>query len=177
MNQLCVRNDDNSCRVLFPSAGALKEFVSKFCTLSETQVFRSVWENAMSIAIEKHPGLNVDDISTCVWQPCFKECKELLTSFASLTMKLIDVDRYLKPCQSSLDTEICAFFHGWSKCTHEEFIQEDVELAIERVKQYWEFCCYREGAILFLNIRNSLGLMKGDFKIVEELSREVKRIS
>lgn len=165
--------DDNTVNFL-QSAGTLHKFVFDFSVLNDTQIFRIFWSNALSLALECKPDLNVDDVYNNVWQPCFSDCQKFLRSLSSLTIALADVDRYLKPYKRALDTELSGLFQCWTKCnTKEQFEQENIAQAIKKVKQYWSFCGYREGAIVLLKICDSLELKRADFINVENISKEV----
>lgn len=174
VNKLCRRAENKQVEVVcFQLAGTLCEFVADFQVLhSCSELFATAWRNAMSVA-RSHPGLKLDDIYPMVWQPCLEHCIKLLTSLADLSIRLIDIDREFKYYQQNLDTYLQALFKGVTQCTGEHIDWGKIKTAIKRTKQYWELCRYREGANTFLEIRDSLGLRNGDFKLVEKLSKEV----
>jgi hypothetical protein len=127
----------------------------------------------MSVAIRDNPDLTLDSMYPLVWQPCLGKCKQLLTSLSDLSMKLVDIDLVFMDHRENIDTQLDALFKGVSDCTREPFDWRLVERAIGKIKLYWDLCRYREGANIFLRIRDSLGLEGGDFSLVEKLSKEV----
>ena len=127
----------------------------------------------MSVATRDNPDLTLDSIHLMVWQPCLGKCKQLLVSLSDLSMKLVDVDLVFRDHKENIDTQLQALFKGVSDCTREEFDWTLMERAIRKIKQYWDLCRYRNGANIFLRIRDSLGLGDGDFSLVEKLSKEV----
>ena len=178
MNDLCTR-DANSKRiqlVCFKSAGSLLNFVEGFFILSQrhgSELFATFWREAMSVAVKDNPDLTLDGIYPLVWQPCLGKCKQLLMSLSDLSMKLVDVDLVFRDHKENIDTQLYTLFKGVSDCTREQFDWRLMERAIGKIKQYWDLCRYRNGANIFLRIRDSLGLGNGDFSLVEKLSKEV----
>ena len=176
---LCSRDeDDQVCVDCFQSARRLFNFLIDFEILTNkhrSDLFINAWRKALSDAT-RNPKLGIDDIYVAVWQPCLKECKEVLTSLLCLNMTLTDVDCYFGFHHEDLDTQLLALYNGITKCCKD--IKETVDWgtikrAIERIRQYWELCQHRDGANLFLEIRDQLGLHNGDFSPVEKLSKEV----
>lgn len=178
LNSLCAR-DAKTKRiqlVCFKSAGTLLIFVEGFFILSQkhgSELFATFWREAMSTAIKDNPDLMLDSIYFLVWQPCLDKCKQLLMSLSDLSMKLVDVDVVFKDHKENINTQLYALFKGVSDCTREQFDWRLMERAIGKIKQYWDLCRYRNGANIFLRIRDSLGLGGGDFSLVEKLSKEV----
>ena len=136
-------------------------------------LFASTWKKAMAKASIEKPDLTFDDVLHSIWEPCLNDCNQLLQSLVNLTTELTDIDIKLKPHQTSLETQLDSLAKGIRKCTGLDIDRSSITLAVTRIKQYWELCRFQDGANIFLTIRNSLGLTKGDFTLVEKLSKEV----
>ena len=179
LSDLCRRDPETKQvqLVCFKSAGSLSNFAEGFFVLSQkhgSELFNTAWREAMSVAVKDNPDLTLDNVYPLVWQPCLDWCKQLLLSLSNLSMKLVDVDKVFKDHKDNIDTQLLALSKGVSDCTREQFDWRLIERAIKRIGQYWELCRYREGANIFLRIRDSLNLRNGDFSLVEKLSKEVK---
>lgn len=178
MNVLCTTGESSpeDCYTCFQSARSLSLFSSKFYIMSHEHgcnLFASMWKKAMEQASTEKTNLTFDDVLHSIWELCLNDCKHLLLSLSELTTELADIDNKLKLHQSSLETQLDSLAKGIIKCTNVEIDQSSISLAVMRIKQYWELCRFQEGANIFLTIRNSLGLTKGDFTLVEKLSKEV----
>ena len=178
LNGVCTRDPENGQLQLicFKSAGTLSNFVRDFYVLSKkhsSELFSAAWKEAMSVAIRGNPDVTIDNMYPLVWQPCLGRCKQLLTSLSDLSMKLVEVDQVFKDHRDNIDTQLLSLFRGVSDCAREQFNWGLIEKAIWKIKQYWDLCHYRNGANIFLRIRDSLGLGGGDFSLVEKLSMEV----
>ena len=140
-------------------------------------LFAWTWKSALKNATKDNDKLILENVHPLVWEPCINSCKELLLSLSSLSTKLIIVDKKLKPHQNKLDTQLFTLLRGVKLCTGLNIEDDKINAAIAQVKQYWNLCRFQDGANIFLSIRTSLGLTKGDFTLVEKLSKEVNNAS
>ena len=181
LNDLCTRDPETKQLQLicFKSAGTLSNFVKEFYILAKkhsSELFSAAWREAKSTAVRDNSDLTLDHMYPLVWQPCLGRCIQLLTSLSDLSMTLVEVDRVFKDHRDNIDTQLHSLFRGVSDCATEQFDWRLIERAIMKIRQYWELCRYREGANIFLRIRDSLGLGGGDFSLVEKLSKEVRNL-
>ena len=176
MRDLCARDAKTGHiqLVCFKSAGNLLDFVVNFCELNGSELFSTFWREAMSIAIRDNPDLTLNSIYQMVWQPCLDKCKQLLMSLSDLSIKLFDIDYIFRGHMENIEPQLYALFKGISLCTTEQFDWRWIEKAVDKIKQYWDLCCYRKVANVFLGIRDSLDLEGGDFSLVEKLSKELE---
>lgn len=175
VNELCIRDSKSKeIKVIcFQQAGTLCEFVAQFDILTNkhrSELFITVWKNAISTTISGLSRTKVDDVYSKVWQPCLQHCTRLFTSLANLSIKCVDIDIYLKQYQQSLRTQLLALFKGITLCNKGEPADwKKIETAMDRMKQYWRVCYCCKVAETFLQVRDSLGL-RGDFSPVEKVS-------
>ena len=175
---LCTRDPDSHNVILlcFKTAGTLCDFVDSFYTMSRrhgSDFFAAAWQKSMTSALKNSPDLDLSGVYPLVWEPCLEDIKQLLKILSNLSIKLVDIDRDFLHHKDQIDTQLLALFKGVNECTDENFNWSLIERAINRIRQYWELCRYREGANIFLEIRDSLGLEHGDFSTVQKLSQEV----
>lgn len=137
------------------------------------ELFTKFWKNTLQEAYSKNSNLSLDDIYIFVWKPCLKQCKQLLESLIELKMKLSDVDVVLGPHKARLETQLQSLFKGVNEISHVPASISLMDRAAKRVREYWNLRRYQQGAETFLQLKNSLGLTKGDFQIVEKLSQQV----
>lgn len=177
ISELCIRlPPSNDIRLLcFDSVPSLQEFAADFYVVSGQQhgndLFLEIWDDHMRQA--SRGELKLDDIIHLVWRPCLQRCKELLESLKDFSMKLSDVDTLLKPHEEGLDTHLFLLLSGVNKVSKTSVTGPMINKAVAKVKQYWNLCQYRRGAETFLEVRDCLGLDKGDFSLVERLSQQV----
>lgn len=179
IKELCIRCQQKSevqC-VCFQSVECLQAFSANFYIMSQEHgcdLFAITWRNALTKASTDKHDLGIADICPLVWVPCLNGCKELLQSLAAQTTQLTTIDETLKPHQGKLETQLHTLLMGVRKCTGISIQNSSIDSAISRIKQYWDLCRYQDGANIFMSIRTSLGLTKGDFSLVEKLAKEVK---
>lgn len=166
--------------ICFLSAGSLLKFANEFHVMSGekhgSEIFLGIWRITLHQAITDNPQLSLGDVYTSVWQPSLEQCRKLLESLTDLTMKLSDVDTNLKPYHNRLDTQLQLLCSRMAEITQKSGDRALIERAARRVKEYWNLRRYQEGADTFLQVKNSLGLTEGDFRLVERLSQQVCKI-
>ena len=177
ISTMCVRNEKGGIQLIcFLSAGSLLKFAGEFQVISGqkygSDLFTEIWRRNLQQAMANRE-LNLDDIFEVVWQPCIKECRMLLESLMDQSMKLSNVDTILKPHQARLETQLQLLFKGMAEITRKFGDPSLIEQAARRVREDWNLRRYQEGADTFLKVKNTLGLIKGDFRLVERLSQQV----
>ena len=178
INTLCVRNEDDSIQLIcYLSAGSLLKFANEFEVITGarhcSEIFLDVWRKTLRLAVADNPQLSLRDIYASVWQPSVEQCKSLLDSLLDLSMKLSDVDANLEHHQTHLETQLHLLFKGMAEITMKPGNPSLIDKAARRVREYWNLRRYQEGADTFLKVKNTLGLTKGDFRLVERLSQQV----
>ena len=178
ISTMCVRNEKGDKKVIcFLSAGSLLKFASDFEVVSGqkygSDMFIETWKRHLQQAITDDAELSLDNIFQIVWQPCVEECRKLLQSLIELTMKLSDVDIILGHHKARLETQLQLLFKGITEITKKSDNPSLIDRAARRIRDYWNLRRYQEGADTFLRLKNSLGLIRGDFRLVERLSQQV----
>lgn len=129
----------------------------------------------MAIATSSKHELTLEDIQPLVWQPSFESCRTLLESLSDLSISIDEVDERFSGQRNTIETQLQLLSRGVNDCTRttEKIDHLSIDRAILRIRYYWELRQYREGANIFLRIRDTLHLPKEGFSLVEKLSREV----
>jgi uncharacterized coiled-coil protein SlyX len=175
INTMCVRNEeDNGIQLIcFQCAGSLLEFAKDFQIIGDSEMFLGIWRRTLLQAITDNTQLSLNDVYDSVWQPSLEQCRKLLKSLIDLSMKLSDIDTELQPYHSRLDTQLELLYNKMADSTQKSKDLSQIKQAARRVRDYWNLCQYQKGADTFLKLKNSLGLTKGDFQLVEKLSQKV----
>lgn len=129
----------------------------------------------LKIEIKRISGernISIDSIPKQIWYPTFEHCENLLDSLVNLTIEFAKVDKHFQDFKKDLDTQVFNLAYGVWEC--QNAIREDgkLHIALDRVKEYWKFCEYRDVADVFLELKEALQL-QGDFKIVQNFSLKV----
>ena len=176
INRLCSRNDDGKVVVIcFQAGNDLLKFAEEFCHISSNALFKDQWSTAVLHASSVQE-LKLADLYCSVWQPCLKSCHQLVQSLIDLSIKLSDVDKYLKSHKADLDKHLNGLFNEVNKTIPVSGGAKYLSEALRKVYHYWNLCQYHEGANILLELKDSLGLTQGDFGEVEMLSEEVNSI-
>ena len=178
INKICLRDEKENIQLIcFQSAGSLLKFANEFMVISGgkhgSEIFLDIWRGALHQAVTNNPQLSLGDVCVLVWQPSILQCRNLMESLMDLSMKLSDVDTILKPYDNRLETQLQLLFNRMTEITQKSGNLSLIERAARRIKEYWNLRQYQEGADTFLKVKNSLGLTKGDFRLVERLSQQV----
>lgn len=165
------RNDEGKVVVTcFQSGGSLLNFAEDFSCISSSTLFKDQWSIAMLNASVHE--LTLDGLYCSVWQPCLKKCHQLIQSLIDMSIKLSEVDKYLKIHDVDFDKHIEVLYREVNKTIRVSGSSQSLNEALRKVHHYWNLCRYHEGATIILELKNSLGLI-GDFTEVEMLSQEV----
>ena len=175
ISTMCVRNEKDNCIQFkcFLSAASLLKFADEFQCISGNEMFLGVWRRTLNQAISDKPRISLRDIYDSVWQPSLQQCRNLLESLEDQSMKLSDIDTNLQPYHNHLDRQLELLYNKMADISQKSGKLYLIKQAAQRVREYWNLCQYQKGADTFLKLKNSLGLTKGDFQLVERLSQQV----
>lgn len=130
----------------------------------------------MKSAVSTLHTVTLNDILPHVWTPCFQRCKDILESMVSLQIKLSEVEKYFNKHEfgHNLETQLNNLFKGLNECKAnlKGVTVDNLNVAAQLIRQYWNLCQYRHVANIFLNLRDVLNL-HGNFYPVERLSSKV----
>ena len=177
INTLCERRDSNIHVVCFDKAAPLLSFAQQFYVMTKefsSGLFHAIWSLSMNEARANFPKMSVRDIEEKVWTPAFGHCRQLLTELHGLSMTLANVDRHFKNYRKQeLENELRVLFDGVNKCLCQSPSDNWIHHVVLKIEDYRKLCGYRYAANSFLELRDSLNLIKGDFKDVERISKQV----
>ena len=179
INTLCVYRGSNIEVLLFTTASCLLSFAGMFDVMTKkvnSSIFNDIWCSFMQRASASNPSMTIRDVEGLVWTPTFQGCLNLLRELHSRSMSLANVDKYFKKYenQRKLESEIKSLFHGINQCLEKEKSDDSwIHSRVFHIQQYWKLRRYRDAANSFLSLRESLGLVEGDFTDVERISKEV----
>ena len=159
----------------FEAATPLNDFAEHFLIMMKirSNLFIRPLEKKVKQVVNASTNPTISDIHTSIWKPTFDHCQQLLHSLIDQTIMLADVDKHFKPFEAQLETQVTNLATGIGDCVKLKPDSSKIKLALDRVRNYWKLCQYREGADVFLRLRDVLNLKDGDFKEVELFSTEV----
>ena len=141
-----------------------------------SDLFSKTWRENLMCAVRDKPEFSIDHVHHHVWKPTLDHFIHLIDSVVYLTIKLSDVDKYFKG-QENLDTHLVNLFHGVRECMEREHDDlKPIRTALNAISDYWHFCAYRNGADVFLELKNVLELTEGDFNLVQNFATDVRLI-
>ena len=174
INNLCTRRDSCVDVICFARAGILQSFAWKFDVMTR-QVNSSIFDNKWSALMKVQARMSISDIEVQVWTPTFNYCLKILKQLRNLSMTLKDVDQcFATFSEEQLVHELTILSAGVAMCLMQPHDDGWIRRSVHRVAEYRKLCDYRNAANSFLKLRDSLNLMKGDFRDVERISKEVK---
>ena len=175
IRDLCVEESGKVEMKCFTAARPLDDFAPHFSIMMTTKrsnLFIRLLERRLRQVINSSTDLTIASISTLVWKPTFEHCQVLIDSLINLTIKLADVDKHFGDFKGQIETQVANLASGMWECLQSAPNQGKLQYALDRVRKYWKLCEYRDGADVFLELKEVLNL-HGDFKGVEKFSTEV----
>ena len=178
ISTMCGRNENDTIELkCFLSAASLLKFANQFQLIGgEThcsEIFLRFWRRTLNEAISDNPQLSLSDIYASVWQPSIGRCRKLLESLEDQSIKLSDVDTDLQPYCDRLEVHLELLHKSMADITRKSGNLYLIKQAVRRIREYWNFCHYQRSANTFLELKKTLGLTTGDFRLVEKLSQQV----
>lgn len=181
INTLChTLSSTGTCEVVcFQAAKPLDAYLNDFYIISYTSssdLFNRFWRQKLTEIHQIHHSISFNNVHGLVWKPVFQSCVELLDKLRSGNMKLSDVDCHFKGTYgdrlSDLSRDLKSLDEAVSSITHSSSSISWIPKVVQRIKQYWALCGYREAAEAFIKIRDTLKLT-GDFSLVEKVAQQV----
>ena len=159
----------------FEAAIPLNDFAEHFLSMmtKRSNLFLRPLETKMKHVLRNTADLTIASIHILIWKPTFDHCHHLLKSLSDQTIKLAHVDKHFRDFDDQLETQVSNLAAGIGECVKMPPNNPRIQLALRRVRNYWKLCEYRDGADVFLDLRDVLNLQNGDFKHVEKFSTEV----
>ena len=153
------------------SAKSLDPFVDHFAIMMKTSPLlfvRALDNKVQEVLVRKDVDLTIGDIHAKIWQPVFTFCQQLINNLADQSIPLSLVDEHLKtePFSPSLLNHLNTLTTAIRNCSQQVPTFPKLEDAVKKVKDYWRLCDYRDGAQVFLQLRDLLKL-NGDFELIE----------
>jgi hypothetical protein len=163
----------------FQNAGKLKKFVDEFYQVTSEQyycseLFKKEWRDTLLRVVRQRTHLMIDKIYDLVWIPCKSSCQHLLDSVIDQSITLAEVDERFSVHRCDMETQLTVLFKGITG-TSEAFTDErlsEVEIAAQRIREYWELQQYYRCSNAVINVKKSL-LLTGDFDEVTCLAEKV----
>ena len=156
-----------------------------FIMADETKpsIFMELWEKSRQKYLieceqeKKAPSLTLLQVTTLIWKPVYKECKQILQELSSLAMPLKKLKEYSFPeHKEELDKNLRNLCHVLDCCksiegetpTGDEWVRDTVS----RMLKYCKLCKYADAAETLLKLKEAFSLT-GNFSSVEALSQQV----
>jgi hypothetical protein len=145
----------------------------------QNDFFHRIWaRTAIRAAKASAAELTIPDIVIRIWTPAFEECCQILDSLnnCSITLREVD-DRFLRFNNniSTLKFHLEQLHKGVEVC-HDRPPPPGcppwIDVAVERMQQYWTLSRYAEAAKTVLKLRDEL-MLTGDFALMETIAKKV----
>ena len=156
-------------------------FADKFSIMTQkhpSDLFATEWKTAMNTAVLRRAGaaLALEDIHSKVWEPAFCNCQSLLQELHDHSMKLTRVDNimWFWRYNDGLEMQLVNLFAGVNACLGDSKKEGWIRGVVHRIRDYWHLDKYRKTASVFLELKKSLKLQKGDFSDVQKLATQVR---
>ena len=182
INTLCKVEEGNIIFLSLKSAFPLDEIALKYDTMfrrNSTEIACAIWTHHMNnlVARPEHAQLTIEDIKTDIWEPTFKECKDLLDSLHDRSIKLVDVDRYFSTVKDrNIHHQLLRLCSGVSECIGSGSHRADSEwirTSVNLMEEYWSLLNLADAARTVMNLKEKLGL-SGDFTPIKTIADEVR---
>ena len=187
ISNLCQRNDDNSLEIIFfELPPVITDVLSSLHEVQRSSTFQELWtqhgKRAQTARMndEAQPkDLSILKLLKSVWKPAYKAWKEISVSTLDGSLSLGEVDKFFggyKDKQKDLEGEICCIFSLY----HSHSVTSDQLKAIakkraEQMQLYQQIHQLANAAKTIWEFKKAMGF-SGDFKIVEELRNQVRRV-
>ncbi len=157
------------------SALPLMDVAEKFDVMHgdyPTDIFNKIWKEHSFFLRDSY--LLIDDIKAKIWEPTFSKCNELLNSIRDGSIKLSDVDLYMKPLDENIATQLKRLCNGVGKCVNIGDRENSgwIDAAVKLMNEYWSLSDVAEAAKTVIHFKDSLSLT-GDFSLIEKLASRV----
>lgn len=187
IGNLCQRNDDDSDEINFfklpPGVG---EVLYPLRKVQKSLTFRDLWtkygKRAQTARMndEAQPrDLSILKVLESVWKPAYEAWKQIARSTLDGSIYLADVDKYFsdfKDKGKDLERELFCFLNfDRSHSTTDARLKEIAKERVEQVQLYQKIHQCASTAETIWEVKEAMGF-SGDFKIVEDLRYQVRRV-
>ena len=184
---LCQRNDDNSVEIkFFELPPGISEVLYSLYEVQQSITFQMLWtqygkraQTARTNDEAPPKDLSILKVLESVWKPAYKAWKEIAVSTLDGSMYLGDVDKFFSDYNDKeKDLERELFFILNFDRSHSITHAKCKEIAKERAEQmqlYQQIHQYAGAAETIWEFKQAMGF-SGDFKIVEDLQNQVRRV-
>ena len=187
IGNLCHRNDDSSVEIkFFDLPQVIREVLYPLHEVQQSSTFQELWtqygkraQKARMNDEAQQKDLSIFKVLESVWKPTYEAWKQIAVSTLDGSICLGDVDKYFsdfKGKDKDLETELFCIL----KVDHSHSITDDQLEAItkeraEQMQLYQEIHQYTNEAETIWEFKEAMGF-SGDFKIVEDLRYQVRRV-
>ena len=166
------RNDGLCEFTCCPSVGVLREIVTPFVTMQESEQFLHHWEKMWLGLVKDTDGAQVDRLSVVeyVWKPTLQWCEELLDRFHSGAVKLRELSLIFDLTNpDQIKAEVTTLVMALPKSGYvlpEEVSRLDwIDPFVDQVKQYISAFTCQKAAQAVLRFKNRLKL-RAEFPLI-----------
>ena len=184
---LCQRNDDNSVEInFFELPPGISEVLYSLYEAQQSITFQKLWtqygkraQRARANDEAQPRDLSILKVLESVWKPAYEAWKEIAVSTLDGSMYLGDVDKFFSGYndkEKDLERELLCIlnfdrFHSISHTRLKEIAKERAE----QMQLYQQIYKYAGAADTIWKFKQAMGF-SGDFKIVEDLRNQVRRV-
>ena len=187
IGNLCQHNDDNSDEInFFKLPLGVGEVLYSFHEVQKSLTFRELWTQYGNRAQTERMNddaqqkdLSIFQVLESVWKPAYEVWKQIAGGTLDGSISLADVDKYFsdfKDKEKDLERELFCIlnFNRSHSVTHAR-LEETAKERAEQMQLYQEIHQYTSAAEAIWEFKEAMGF-SGDFKIVEDLRYQVRRV-
>ena len=187
IRNLCQRNDDNSVEIkFFDLPQVINEVLYPLHEVQQSSTFQELWtqygkraQKARMNDEAQQRDLSIFKVLESVWKPAYEAWKQIAVSTLDGSIYLGDVDKYFrgyKDKEKDLETELfCILNFDRSNSISSDQLKAVAKKRAEQMQLYQQVHQYASAAESIWDFKQAMGF-SGDFKIVEDLRNQVRRV-
>lgn len=187
IGNLCHRNDDSTVEIkFFDLPQDITEVLYPLHEVQESSTFQQLWtqygkraQKARMNDEAQQRDLSVFKVLESVWKPAYEAWKQIAVSTLDGSIYLGDVDKYFrgyKGKKEDLERDLfCIFNLDRSYSISSDQLKAIAKKRAEQVQLYQQIQQYASAAESIWDFKQWMGF-SGDFKIVEDLRNQVRRV-
>ena len=187
IRNLCQRNDDNSVEIkFFDLPPEISEVLCPLHKVQQSLTFQELWvqHGKRAQTLRRNDEAQLKDLSIfkvleSVWKHAYEAWKQIAVSTFDGSIYLGDVDKFFglyKDRKQDLERELFCILHlDCSDSIANDLLKEIAGKRAEQMELYQQIHQYASAAETIWELKEAMGF-RGDFKIVEDLRNQVRRV-
>lgn len=177
IKNLCKQHGSTFDLVPLQSASSILETAQKFDIMHRvhsTDLFNNIWKDHLFTI--RNSYFVIEDIKSKIWEPTFSKCSNLLNSVCDKSIKLTDIDHYMKPLDENRAMQLKRLHSGICECVEDSRTVNSspqlIDEAVHLMEEYLSFKDLAQAAKTVIMLKEILNLT-GDFTLIEKIATKV----